>query len=553
VERPEASPTLRDYLAVVWRRKWYVLLVTIVVLAVAFLYTTRQTPLYKSSAEVLVLPVNFSPTEPSTQEAPANMVNEVRVATSSEVTQLAADELEKRGLSMAGVSVDTPTGSGLLVIEAVSPNPASAQATADAFANAYLKFRLNVILDDLRAISAPLQRRLGIINNELIQTQQSLLEGGSESAQAGLQIRLGSLFSQRSLLEQKLNELVLPENLRVGEVLQPAVLPAEPFSPDRTKIGSFALFVGLSLGVGIAFLRDRLDPRLRGREELEIEAEAPVLGTIPSDRARIRRRAPRLASLQQADSPTAEAYRVLRAKLSASVGPREVASLVITSPHSREGTTTVTANLAVAFARSGRRTIVISDDLSGPALQLCFPSPNGIGLPDVLKERALVQAALMPASIPYLWGLHGGYATSDFEALISTDALKRMRSELGNIADVVLIDAPPVLEDADTLTLASLVGGVLLVADVSRTTATSVREAKLQLEHLAVRVVGAVLMNANKARSQTTPRRGYRRVAGPSDDGSGVAAEDQENIEPEREEDQSADRAAYLRRILPHG
>ena len=523
MEPLEAGPSLRDYLAVLWRQRWYIVLTTVITVGVALSYSFRQTAKYTTVAEVLVLPVNFSPTEPANQAAPANMVNEVEVATSAAVTDLVVTRLEAADLRMADVTVETPVTSGLLTIEAVSTDPASAQATANAFAMAYLEFRRDAVLEDLRAISEPIQALLDEINTSLIQTQQSLAEAQSESARSALQIRLGFLFSQRSLLEQKLNELILPENLRVGEVLQPAPLPVVPFSPDHTRTGSFALFVGLSLGVGIAFLRDRLDPRLRGRDELELVIGAPVLGAIPRSRSESSLRAPHFTDLQDADPHVAEAYRTLRTSLSAQISWHGMATLVITSPNRAEGKTAVATNLATSFARSGKRVVIISDDLAGPWLQPVFGSDRK-RLTDVLKGRDLLADSLVSTPIPGVWALQAGYDSSDFEMLITTKGVKRVLSVLRDRADVLLIDAPPVLENADALTLATSSDGVLLVADVSRTTATSVREAKRQLDHVAVRVVGAVLMNADRARDRSMAQKGRRRASDQRrDDSSGSA------------------------------
>jgi capsular exopolysaccharide synthesis family protein len=524
VEPLETGPSLRDYLAVLWRRKWYIVLATMIAVGVALSYSFRQTPKYATTSEVLVLPVNFSPTEPAGQQAPANMVNEVEVVTSAAVTDLVARRLEAAGHRMADVTVETPVTSGLLTIEAVSTDPASARATADAFAESYLEFRRDVVLEDLRAISEPIQALLDEITTNLIQTQQSLAEAQSESARSALQIRLGSLFTQRSLLEQKLNEVILPENLRVGEVLQPAPLPVVPFSPDHIRTGSFALFVGLSLGVGIAFLRDRLDPRLRGRDELEVLTGAPVLGAIPRGRSRITRRAPHFTDLQDADPPVVEAYRTLRTSLSPQISSHGMATLVITSPHRAEGKTAVATNLAVSLARSGKRVVIISDDLAGPWLQPVFGSSDRRRLTDVLKGRGLIEDSLVSTPIQSVWALLAGYGSSEFERLITMEGVvRRVLSGLRDRADVLLIDAPPVLENADALTLASFADGVLLVADVSLTTATAVREARRQLDHVAAHVVGAVLMNADGARDRSTTQRRRRPIDRRREDSTGPA------------------------------
>jgi capsular exopolysaccharide synthesis family protein len=504
----EANPSLREYLSVLWRRKGYIVLITILVLGVAMFYSTRQTPRYRSSSQVLVLPVNFSPTEPSGQGTSANMINEVGIMTSSNVRRLAAQQLQRSGIPMSPVTVDTPVASGILVVEASSPIPASAQATANAFAEAYLQFRLDSVLDDLRAISEPIEARLETINRGVIKTQNDLLDAKTEAARSSLQITLGSLFTQRSLLEQKLNELVLPENLRVGEVLQPAALPTVPYSPNHGRTAGFALFVGLCLGVGAAFLSDRLDPRLKSRDDLETQAKAPVIGMIPRTTGRGRSRVP-LPILQEPESPAGQAYRILRASLLTAMAPDDMKTVVVTSPHRGEGKTAVTANVAVALARSGRRVIVVSDDLAEPPLAELFGPVDGASLYELVERNWTVETP-----IQNLWVVEGKSTSSDFETLMATDRMEQVLSQLGSAMDIVLIDSPAVLDDADVAVLAPLAHAVLLVADGSRTTGLSVREARRQLDQVGARVLGAVLTNADELgdHRRTPSRRSTRDV-----------------------------------------
>ena len=137
-------------------------------------------------------------------------------------------------------------GTQSLLFEAVSQSAEDAQRTAQAFADAYLEFRRNEVLDDLVTASKPIQELLDEIDSQLQDVQRQLLEEDlSESDRTSLQIQFNSLLTQRGALEARLNELVLPENINVGEVLQDASFPFGPFSPDHARTLTFAVFVGL--------------------------------------------------------------------------------------------------------------------------------------------------------------------------------------------------------------------------------------------------------------------------------------------------------------------
>src|SRR6266545_6175292 len=278
----DASPLdLRDYLSILWARKWIVLAIAATTTTVALLYSYQQAPVYTSSAEVVVLPARFDPNQPSAAPGLININTEQQVANSVEVAQLASRHLAAQGLDPGSMSV-TPIGdTEALVFTASSANPASAQATADAYASAYLELRRDSVLSELEDVRRPYETRIAAIDRETrelaltIPTIQDAVQRGIVTSQ------YETLLTERGSLVEKLNGLVSPDNVRVGNVVQSAPFPLSPANSSHVKDGSLGLIVGLALGIGVAFLRDRLDERVRGRQELELHSGAPVLAFIP--------------------------------------------------------------------------------------------------------------------------------------------------------------------------------------------------------------------------------------------------------------------------------
>src|SRR4051794_37401176 len=191
-----AAPELHDYLGLLRRRLPSIVLVTAVVFGAAIAYSHQRPSKYSSTAQVLVRPVNLSPTTPGDRST-VNMEDERRVAISAEVANIAASTLQAQGISAGRISVSNASGTSILTFRSTSSSPRVAQATAQADADAYLTFRRDVVLDDLRAASQPLDERIAQLDTELDQLQDQIL-GANDADRSTLQIRFNSLFTQRA-------------------------------------------------------------------------------------------------------------------------------------------------------------------------------------------------------------------------------------------------------------------------------------------------------------------------------------------------------------------
>jgi len=129
--------------------------------------------------------------------------------------------------------------------------------------------------------------------------------------------------------------------------------------------------LGLALGIGLAFFRERLDDRFRGRADVERALEGPVLATVPRFTG-IKASSYQLVVNSQPQGAAAEAYRSLRTNLQFITEQQDISSLLVTSPSAGEGKTVTTANLGMALAQTGRRITLVSADLRRPTLERYF-------------------------------------------------------------------------------------------------------------------------------------------------------------------------------------
>ncbi len=205
-----------------------------------------------------------------------------------------------------------------------------------------------------------------------------------------------------------------------------------------------------------------------------------------------------LVTLTHPRSPAAEAYWTLRTNLYFSSLDHPLRTLVVTSPAPGEGKSAVLANLAVAMAQSEKRTIVVDADLRRPSLHELFGVPNERGLATMFVDQAaMADPPLAPIrGVEGLWLLPSGPLPPNPAELLSTQRMERVIETLTARADVVLFDAPPVVAVTDAAVLGLKTDGVLLVMSAGQTRRDHAARAKELLEKVKVRVVGAVLNNA---------------------------------------------------------
>jgi capsular exopolysaccharide synthesis family protein len=297
-----------------------------------------------------------------------------------------------------------------------------------------------------------------------------------------------------------------PSTAPVAQLITPALLPTSPSSPKYPLDLGVALLIGLALGIVTAWGRDYLDDRVRGPLDLERQADANVLGVIPAFRPTEHGPRGYLVMAASPGSMAAEAYRSLRTRLLLTMAGRDSGTILVTSP-AWEGRGTVAANLAAALAQSGRSTILVCADLHwGRAQQLFGISRDAQGLADLLEQRTDLSGVLHATSVPGLQLLPPGAPRPDPAALLQLPALRAALSEIRAQADVVVIEAPPMLVTPDARPLADCAEIILLVADAQATTRAQVRAAVRELEPERAGLAGCVLVNVGRRRLAGTGR-----------------------------------------------
>lgn len=315
---------------------------------------------------------------------------------------------------------------------------------------------------------------------------------------------LGQQFPQTISEIERVSE-TQPSPIKVTTVREPTV-DTTPVSPRPARNLALGLILGLLIGLGLALLRDRLDNRVRTKEDLEALTESPVIGVIPFDSA-----APEHPLIVRSDahSSRSEAFRSLRTNLQFLDAANHPRSIVVTSSLAGEGKSTTTANLALAIAESGASVCLIEGDLRRPRLLQYLGLEGGVGITDVLIERVDLADVLQPYGEHQLAVIGAGAIPPNPSELLGSQAMRDTIARLAERFTYVIIDAPPLLPVTDAAVLGALTDGVILISGSSLVTDDQVDTALDSLEQVNANVLGVVLNRAPRKKRSAYDYRYY--------------------------------------------
>jgi non-specific protein-tyrosine kinase len=203
-----------------------------------------------------------------------------------------------------------------------------------------------------------------------------------------------------------------------------------------------------------------------------------------------------LVTLTEPQGAAAEAYQSLRTNLEFSNLDKSVHTLVLAGTDASVDAEAAAANLAVVMAQAGDRVLLVDGNLRQPRLHELVGLPNASGVSTWLVDGGA--PPVQKTTVDGFQVLTAGPALSNPLALLSTKRLHERLAELRALADYVLVVAPPVLSVTDAAIWASQTEGVLLLVNAGSTKRDQAQQAKAVLERVQARILGAVLLNAER-------------------------------------------------------
>jgi polysaccharide biosynthesis transport protein len=469
--RPAETPTteavtVHDYLDVISRRKWFILFIAVVSVAIGLLLSLRQSAAYRSTAHAIVPQSSTLQGSSAAQlqrspEAEAALARQPAIA-AAVIRETDADLSTEEFLANSRVSADPEAD--LLEFSVTAESPELAVQLVNEYTNQFDGYRGDVA----NRLFEPALARL---EDEIAEVETDV-----EAAAAGGE----GLSATQALQTQRYQELI-DEQLRLfsAEALLARSLVTVPAERAVKTGGSglqsilLALGFGLVLGTILAFVREALDPHVRSADEAGERLGLPLLARVPRPPRHVGLRS-QMVMLEDPNSSNAEAFRVLRTNLefaNASFGARTV---LVAGATEGDGRSTTLANLGVALARSGRSVILADLNLRRPHLGAFFGFDGVAGVTEVALKRVDLDDALVRLS-----GLENGAAWDQIDGdlsllpagslptdpgdLVGTKGVANILRDLADRSEFVLVDSPPLLSFADGVALSSRVDAMIVV------------------------------------------------------------------------------------------
>jgi capsular exopolysaccharide synthesis family protein len=309
---------------------------------------------------------------------------------------------------------------------------------------------------------------------------------------------LEQLLAFQKILETRMQmekvDVQLPRSAMVT-IMNRAVINPKPISPKVTLNIVLGVVVGLVVGVGLAFFIEYLDTSVKTIDDVERALQAPVLGVIPQNVG--------LLIKEGAESPHAEAYRVLRTNILFSRKDEKLNCMAVVSAGAGEGKSTTVFNLATIFAQSGSRVIIVDSDLRRPTLHKMLGISNAIGLTNYLLKQNTLEEVIQTTPVPTMDFMASGKLPSSSLGILSSSQMKDLINELKNRYDYVFFDSPPIMGVSDASILASEVAMTIQVIQYRRYPQPMNIRAKQMIEKVGGNLIGIVLNNINMSQDES--------------------------------------------------
>lgn len=494
---------IRQYLFLLKRWLWLILLASCLSGGAAYVVSRSQQPIYRATSTLLVIKDNNSRDSAYQTQLTSEWLATSYVERIGNFYVLQA-ALNSLGLTMPpaelreSIFAETVGYTNLLTFSVEHPNPTVAADLANAIPQQFIERTQAQQLERLEKAKGSLVKELAAVEGEIVATElklrreQNKVNGDDLTAEKANEALL-RLRNTQARLAADLEELRLVqanqlETVLIDEFAQPPERPLRPRIATNTLLATMA---GFMLTVGVAFLFEYLDDTVKDPEDVELSTGLGTLGVLEVlPKTNI---SEMLIVAREPRSPAAEAYRRVRTNVQFADVDRRSRTLLVTSAQPNEGKTTVAANLAIALAQSGKRVILVDCDMRRPTLHDLFELPTRHGLTDIIIRGRCDTRYISGTLVPNLRVLSAGRIPPNPAELLGSERMQTVVAWLQTLADYVVFDTPPVLAVTDAVVLAQAVDTTLMVVNATNTRYPVFMEAVERLTAVQTTIAGVVL------------------------------------------------------------
>lgn len=357
-----------------------------------------------------------------------------------------------------------------------------------------------------RTETAKLEKQLEAQKVEVKRTQRDAIKYASLKAE--IETKRGVLRDlvarqSETTSSERLKNTRTTSNIRV---VDPAELPKRPVRPSKALNLFVSILMGITLGVGMAFLLEHLDNTIKSGHDIERYVGLPLLGFVPlfqplrvldedGERPEPTREQVDLASHLDPRSAFAEAFKSLRTSLLLASPDHPPRHLVITSCQPRDGKSTVSLNLSIVLTQLGRRVLLVDADLRLPRLHKVLDLPNGVGLSSYLSGNCAPEEIIQDTTVPKLHAVPSGPIPPNPSELLGSPRLGAFVDWLcqDQAFDYLVFDSSPLLSVSDPFILASRLDATIIVVRAGSTAREALVGGMARLRQSRARIIGAVL------------------------------------------------------------
>ena len=408
----------------------------------------------------------------------------------------------------------------LIEISVTDTDPERAQLVANELSTQLIKHSPSGINPEDEGRQKFVADQLDTLQQQIKDTQSEIEKLQEQYAALTSARQISDVQSQINTLQQKqtslqLNYASLLANTQKGAtntltVIEPAGLPTTPTGPNRPIVVVLAAAIGLSLAGMAAYGMEAIDTSVKSADELTKLVKIPILGLI-GNIPNTNNNEQSIYVLEEPRSPISDGFRLLRTNLEFLNLNNAFQIILVTSADVSDGKSAIAVNLAASIVqKKDKKVILIDGDLRRPSLHKALAVPNQNGLSDICLGNVPISEAIISGEYEDLKFIPAGTPPPSPVELLSSTIMLRTLEEIRTMADLIIIDSPPIYL-ADTVVLSGLVDGVIVVVDIGHTKKKTLLNLITQVEKTGAKIIGIVANRAPESESHYADHYHYKK------------------------------------------